>query len=82
MKLKDKVQKLKKRKSTINILTKNGVPEENIEIIYSGGAVRVYNKYYYFLRTKKAKVKDNKKTYQMRGVQHFYDTFLRGSVNG
>jgi hypothetical protein len=81
MKLKNRLQQLKKRKSTINILMKNGVSEENIEIIYLGGAVRVYGKYYYFSKSKKAKVKGNEKTYQMRGVQHFYDTFLRNLAN-
>jgi len=77
MKLRNDIKKLKRRKSMIDILIKNEVPEKNIEIIHQGGAVRVYDKYYYFSKSKKARVKNNNKLYQMRGVQHFYDTFLK-----
>ena len=70
-----KESKAKKRKSLYNILKRNGLldrcrfPNE--------GTVIVDNKYTYYCQKKTAIVKGFDKKYQMRGVQHFIDVFLK-----
>jgi len=41
------------------------------------GAVCIDEKFYYYCQKKIAKVKGVDKQYQMRGVQHFYDIFIK-----
>ena len=63
------------RQAIYNIAKKMGVLDR-IEIQAHGGSCLLDGKVYYYAQKKKARKKGSNKTYQMRGVQHFFDVFL------
>lgn len=65
----------RKRTSMENVLKKNKLIDRSRFI--NEGTVVVDDKYTYYCQKKIAKVKGNPKRYQMRGVQHFIDTFIQ-----
>jgi len=68
--------KSRKRNVMYNESKKRGILDR-VEFIHDGGACVIDGKYYYYSQKKKGRVKGSKKYYQMRGFNHFLDTFIK-----